>query len=199
MKGGKMRGLTAERPQRDSSRTMSICARCGFVAQLAQRMAYGAVLALVLVGAAPAAVSAQQAGARPAARAQHSTPKAKRARGKAAASAKKPKSTPAREKPPEKPVEEAPAPKPEREAAAPTDAQTDAASASTETPGEVRSEGDTQVKMMEFSGLDIEGQLKTPQMLYFLNRLRAEFGRPKLPHRSFMPELQRGTQEQAQR
>jgi hypothetical protein len=32
-------------------------------------------------------------------------------------------------------------------------------------------------------------------MLYFLNRLRAEFDRPQLPHRSFMPELQRSTRE----
>ena len=66
-------------------------------------------------------------------------------------------------------------------------------SASSDSQGEVRTEGDTQVKVMEFSGLDIEGQLKTPQMLYFLNRLRAEFGHPRLPHRSFMPELQRST------
>jgi len=48
---------------------------------------------------------------------------------------------------------------------------------------------------MEFRGLDIEGQLKTPQMLYFLNRMRAEFGRPRLPHRSFMPELSRSAEE----
>ena len=41
----------------------------------------------------------------------------------------------------------------------------------------------------------IEGQLRTPQMLYFLNRMRAEFGRPRLPHRSFMPELSRSAQE----
>jgi hypothetical protein len=66
-----------------------------------------------------------------------------------------------------------------------------------EEPGEVRTEGDTQVKVMEFSGLDIEGQLKTPQMLYFLNRLRAEFGHPRLPHRSFMPELQLSTRGKA--
>lgn len=56
---------------------------------------------------------------------------------------------------------------------------------------EVRTEGDKTVKAMEFTGLDIEGQLKTPQMLFFLNRLRAEFDRPRLPHRSFMPELAR--------
>jgi len=60
---------------------------------------------------------------------------------------------------------------------------------------EIHTEGDTQVKVMEFRGLDIEGQLKTPQMLYFLNRMRAEFGRPRLPHRSFMPELEQSAQE----
>jgi hypothetical protein len=58
---------------------------------------------------------------------------------------------------------------------------------------EVRQEKGEKVKAFQFSGLDIEGQLKSPQMLYFLNRLRAEFGRPRLPHRSFMPELQRST------
>jgi hypothetical protein len=62
---------------------------------------------------------------------------------------------------------------------------------------EIRTEGDTQVKVMEFTGLDVEGQLKTPQMLYFLKRLRAEFGRPRLPHRSLMPELQRSTESKA--
>ena len=57
---------------------------------------------------------------------------------------------------------------------------------------EVR-EGDSKVKVFRFSGLDISGRLKSPQLLYFLNRLRAEFDRPKLPHRSFMPELERST------
>lgn len=75
------------------------------------------------------------------------------------------------------------------------------APASTDTPPtktaqaqtEVREERGEKVKAFQFSGLDIEGQLKSPQMLYFLNRLRAEFGRPRLPHRTFMPELQRST------
>ena len=61
--------------------------------------------------------------------------------------------------------------------------------------GAVRKEGATDIKAVEFTGLDIEGQLKTPQMLYFLNRLRAEFARPELPHRSFMPELSRSSKE----
>jgi hypothetical protein len=64
-----------------------------------------------------------------------------------------------------------------------------------EEEGDVRKEGATEIKTLEFSGLDIEGNLKTPQMLYFLNRLRAEFARPELPHRSFMPELSRSSKE----
>jgi len=59
--------------------------------------------------------------------------------------------------------------------------------------GEVREEGGAKVKVYRFGGLDISGRLKSPQLLYFLNRLRAEFDRPKLPHRSFIPELERST------
>lgn len=81
--------------------------------------------------------------------------------------------------------ERAPAPAPTNTEAAPTKT----AQAQTE----VREERGEKVKAFQFSGLDIEGQLKSPQMLYFLNRLRAEFGRPRLPHRTFMPELQRST------
>lgn len=74
-------------------------------------------------------------------------------------------------------------PKPQPTAASPAAAIAD--------DSEVRTEGDKSIKTVEFSGLDIEGQLKTPQMLFFLSRLRAEFDRPRLPHRSFMPELAR--------
>ena len=165
------------------------------VARFTHCAARAAALALALTFGPGIALpaSAQDATAKPAARAQRAGAKGKRARAKAAATAK-PKSTPAAEKQ----VEET-APKPEREGAAPA---AETAGASTEgtavdTTGEVRSEGDTQVKVMEFSGLDIEGQLKTPQMLYFLNRLRAEFGHPRLPHRSFMPELEQSTKGKA--
>jgi hypothetical protein len=83
-------------------------------------------------------------------------------------------------------------PKPEPEHPVPsTPPKAAAAVAAIADDSEVRTEGDKSVKTMEFSGLDIEGQLKTPQMLIFLNRLRAEFDRPRLPHRSFLPELAR--------
>ncbi len=68
-----------------------------------------------------------------------------------------------------------------------------AAEASAQVDSAVVKEGDTSVKVMRFSGLELEGRLKSPQLLYFVNRVRAEFDRPKLPHRSFMPELERST------
>lgn len=62
---------------------------------------------------------------------------------------------------------------------------------------DVRNEGGEKVKVFRFSGLDLAGRLKSPQLLYFLNRMRAEFDRPRLPHRSFIPELQRSAQGKA--
>jgi hypothetical protein len=62
---------------------------------------------------------------------------------------------------------------------------------------DLREEGGEKVKVFRFSGLDVEGRLKSPQLLYFLNRLRAEFDRPRLPHRSFIPELQRSARGKA--
>lgn len=62
---------------------------------------------------------------------------------------------------------------------------------------EVESSGGEKVKVFKFGGLDIQGELKSPQLMYFLNRLRAEFERPRLPHRSFMPELIRSSRDDA--
>lgn len=77
---------------------------------------------------------------------------------------------------------------PESGAAAGTEEDVDA-----DADVEVRKEGDKTVTVIRFSGLDISGELKSPQLLYFLTRLRAEFDRPKLPHRSFIPELVRSS------
>src|SRR5689334_7814557 len=49
-------------------------------------------------------------------------------------------------------------------------------SASADAHSEERGEGGgSKVKVFRFSGFDINGRLKSPQLLYFLNRLRAEF------------------------
>ena len=86
-----------------------------------------------------------------------------------------------------------------REATAPSpaDADEDAAGEDVDAESDLVEERGAKVKVIKFTGLDISGRLKSPQLLYFLNRLRAEFSRPRLPHRSFMPELDRSTKSKA--
>lgn len=44
-------------------------------------------------------------------------------------------------------------------------------------------------RIFKFSELEIEGRLKSPQLVYFLRRVRAEFAAGDLGHRSFMREM----------
>ena len=98
-----------------------------------------------------------------------------------------------------KPAASAPAPEPPPEAAAePPDTQVKAAGTKTEAPktGNVakvtaveESGSDKGVKTYKFSAVEVEGRLKSPQIVYFLRRVRAEFEAGDLGHRSFMPEL----------
>ncbi|HZS40361.1 MAG TPA: hypothetical protein VFF06_26195 [Polyangia bacterium] len=53
----------------------------------------------------------------------------------------------------------------------------------------------TKTKNYTFGGLDIDGKLKTPQLLYFLNRMKSEFDSTTPDKRSFVPELKRSTDE----
>jgi hypothetical protein len=50
-------------------------------------------------------------------------------------------------------------------------------------------------KTYSFTGLDIDGKLKTPQLLYFLNRMKSEFDTTTPSRRSFIPELKQSTNE----
>jgi hypothetical protein len=45
-------------------------------------------------------------------------------------------------------------------------------------------------KVLKFGEVEIEGRLKSPQIVYFLRRVRAEFAVQALGHRSFFGELQ---------
>jgi len=45
------------------------------------------------------------------------------------------------------------------------------------------------VKSYKFETIEVEGRLKSPQVIYFLRRVRAEFEAGALGHRSFMGEL----------
>ncbi len=54
---------------------------------------------------------------------------------------------------------------------------------------ETKSSGDAGVKTYKFGPVEVEGRLKSPQVVYFMRRVRAEFAAGALGHRSFMREL----------
>ena len=51
-------------------------------------------------------------------------------------------------------------------------------------------------KVFDFTGLQFEGRLRTPQLLYFLDRASEELERASLERRSFIPELVRTIDEE---
>ncbi|MBX7081835.1 MAG: hypothetical protein K1X88_21705 [Nannocystaceae bacterium] len=71
-------------------------------------------------------------------------------------------------------------------AAAPATADTAPPSTGPASPSD---EGGEDVTRYTFTGLDIEGELRTPALLQFLARIGGEFETVGIPHRSFMPEL----------
>jgi len=44
-------------------------------------------------------------------------------------------------------------------------------------------------RVFRFGEVEVEGRLKSPQIVYFLRRVRAEFAAGDLGHRTFFPEL----------
>ena len=48
---------------------------------------------------------------------------------------------------------------------------------------------------LDFSGIQFEGQLRTPQLLYFLDRASEELERASLERRSFIPEMVKSVDE----
>jgi len=50
-------------------------------------------------------------------------------------------------------------------------------------------------KVFDFGTLDVSGRLRTPQLLYFLDRANEELERASLERRSFIPEMVRSVDE----
>lgn len=53
------------------------------------------------------------------------------------------------------------------------------------------------VQVFDFTGIDLAGRLRTPQLLYFLDRASEELQRASLERRSFLPELFRSIDEES--
>lgn len=112
--------------------------------------------------------------------------------------AKPPARSTAKPKPKAQPAASAEAPAAEAAPAPPETAVKAAGTKETKEPKEGKnaqltgveeSAKDKGVKTYKFSAIEVEGRLKSPQIIYFLRRVRAEFDAGDLGHRSFMPEL----------
>lgn len=144
--------------------------------------------AALLVGSVPA-YAAPKAKAKPAAAVSKPktvvAPKAKKAK-----ESEKEKED-EKEREPEKPVEAESQPSDDAKAKSKEEAVKSAGtSAKAAEASSVKVKEDKEgVKTYKFETVEVEGRLKSPQVIYFLRRVRAEFDAGALGHRSFLGEL----------
>ena len=112
------------------------------------------------------------------------------------------KAGPARSAPQTGPKERAPSPSPppsERRSDDSGETATADATDSAATAGAPAPTGGTKVKTKTytFGAMDVEGKLKTPQLLYFLNRVKLELDMSAPDKRSFMKELEKSADDKS--
>jgi hypothetical protein len=93
----------------------------------------------------------------------------------------------------------APAPSSSSSASSSASATTGSSSESSDDSGggkTVGADGKTyKSKTYSFGAMDVEGKLKTPQLLYFLNRVKLELDMSAPDTRSFMKELEKSADD----
>ena len=62
--------------------------------------------------------------------------------------------------------------------------------------GDKKGGGAPKVKNFDFNALDRNGRMRTPQLLYFLERANEELERASLEKRSFIPHMVRSVEEE---
>lgn len=62
--------------------------------------------------------------------------------------------------------------------------------------GQSSSKKKSDSKVFDFTAMDLSGRLRTPQLLYFLDRASEELQRASLERRSFIPEMVRSIDEE---
>ena len=112
---------------------------------------------------------------------------AERGRGKRLRSEPAAKKRPA---PPRRPPRANPAPAIVSPAVAPAPPASGSTTDPAATPAPAPAARPGKPRVYTFGGLDLEGKLKTPQLLYFRSRLRQELDTSSPPRRSFMKELE---------
>jgi hypothetical protein len=60
----------------------------------------------------------------------------------------------------------------------------------------VKTDKKEKVKNFDFNALDLNGRMRTPQLLYFLERANEELERASLEKRSFIPHMVRSVEEE---
>jgi len=99
--------------------------------------------------------------------------------------------SPAPHKAPSTPIaERSPSPPSSSSSSSPSSSSDSAAATTTTANGKT-----VKTKTYTFGAMDVEGKLKTPQLLYFLNRVKLELDMSAPDKRSFMKELERSADD----
>ena len=72
----------------------------------------------------------------------------------------------------------------------------DATKAADKPVGSGDNKKEPKVKNFDFNALDLNGRMRTPQLLYFLERANEELERASLEKRSFIPHMVRSVEEE---